>query len=216
MTDLVPANNGSTSLTPFYDQMRVAIDTAHSMDEVTVIRIEAQRAEAYARMAADYEGERKCREIRIRAERKCGEILAAMQRSKGGRPSNKNSGNVGPSFQDQREQIGVTDKKAKTYQKLASIPEDTFNELLTAPGAPPTPHGIIAADEATRTPPVKLMDKVDPRALWLWGRLLDFEREGLLDMKPKAALETMLDHMRTTTLEMAPRVADWLKELCDG
>jgi hypothetical protein len=40
--------------------------------------------------------------------------------------------------------------------------------------------------------------------------LLDFEREGLLDTDPNALTRTMLEHMQTTTKEMAPRVAAWL------
>ena len=48
------------------------------------------------------------------------------------------------------------------------------------------------------------------KALWLWGRLLDFEREGILDEDPTELFDTMLDHMKQSTLEMAPRVATWL------
>jgi hypothetical protein len=51
---------------------------------------------------------------------------------------------------------------------------------------------------------------VDKRALWLWGRLLDFEREGLLAADPNELVGTMLDHMQTTTKNLAPSVRDWL------
>jgi hypothetical protein len=54
---------------------------------------------------------------------------------------------------------------------------------------------------------------VHPLALWAWGRLLDFERMGVLDSDPEALLETMLDHMQETTQELAPQVALWLERL---
>jgi hypothetical protein len=36
---------------------------------------------------------------------------------------------------------------------------------------------------------------VSDDALWLWGRLRDFERHGLLDQDPRAVLETVLETM---------------------
>ena len=50
----------------------------------------------------------------------------------------------------------------------------------------------------------------DHKALWLWGTLKDFESEGLLDKDPNALNAAMLEHMQTTTNEIAPRVAAWL------
>ena len=66
----------------------------------------------------------------------------------------------------------------------------------------PTTSGILQAN-APR-------DKVDSRALWLWGRLQDFERDGLLELTPDQLIESMLGHMRETTRRLAPLVAAWL------
>lgn len=38
----------------------------------------------------------------------------------------------------------------------------------------------------------KKKDVVDPRALWLWGSLLDFQRNGLLDTDPAGVSSTIL------------------------
>ncbi|MFL5281887.1 MAG: hypothetical protein ACJ8AW_13070 [Rhodopila sp.] len=36
---------------------------------------------------------------------------------------------------------------------------------------------------------------VDDRALWLWRRLLDFDRLHILEADPAALFDSMLDHM---------------------
>jgi hypothetical protein len=48
------------------------------------------------------------------------------------------------------------------------------------------------------------------QALWLWGCLQDFERDGILDEDPNELIATMLDHMQTTTRDLVPRVMAWL------
>jgi hypothetical protein len=47
----------------------------------------------------------------------------------------------------------------------------------------------------------------------LWGRLLDFERDGLLDKTPADVLETMTPEMLDDTHTLAPRVARWLSKI---
>ena len=61
---------------------------------------------------------------------------------------------------------------------------------------------IVAHKEHQDAADAPVTPRIDPRALFLWGRLLDAYPKGLLD--------AMLDHMRTTTLEMAPKVRGWL------
>jgi hypothetical protein len=68
------------------------------------------------------------------------------------------------------------------------------------------PHGPLRRGVASPTP-------VDDRALWLWGRLKDFERLGVLDAEPDDLLATMLDHIGETVCELAPVVAAWLERI---
>ena len=56
-------------------------------------------------------------------------------------------------------------------------------------------------------------DKIDARAVWLWGQLRDFESEGVLDMDPNELFAKMTDNMKASTHETAPRVAAWLERL---
>jgi hypothetical protein len=45
--------------------------------------------------------------------------------------------------------------------------------------------------------------------------LQDFERDGLLAVDPNWLFDMMSDHMKETTLRLAPQVADWLRRLTD-
>lgn len=60
--------------------------------------------------------------------------------------------------------------KARAFEVYTQQAQNT-EATLTAPGPKPTTSGIIAA----HTKPT--INPVEPRALWLWGRLQDFERE---------------------------------------
>lgn len=72
-----------------YDSMVHAIAECHRVDEVKDIRDKAAALEAYARQAKNVEAERKACEIRLRAERKAGDLLASMQKA-----TNRDAGKV--------------------------------------------------------------------------------------------------------------------------
>ena len=67
-----------------YDTMCRAIALAYEVDEVKDIRDKHLAIEVYARQAQNTEAERQAREIRIRAERKAGELLARRVMATGG------------------------------------------------------------------------------------------------------------------------------------
>jgi len=188
-----------------YDAMCHAIQAAYEVDEVADIRDRAVALEHYFRLAENTEAERLACEIRLRAERKAGAILRTMQKAKGS-PGNQHTGPLTRSEGTKTlADLGITHNQSSQWQKLAEVPEAEFEAALKAPEKPTT-GGIIAG----HMPREKPRDQVDARALWLWGRLLDFEREGLLDEDPEALMASMLDHMKDATREMAPRVAAWL------
>jgi hypothetical protein len=68
----------------------------------------------------------------------------------------------------------------------------------------PTASGIIKANLPSKAKPVS------DGALWLWGRLRDFERQGFFDQRPGEILSTMTAEMLAGTRSLAPRVAAWL------
>jgi hypothetical protein len=185
--------------------MCTAIEAAYEVDEVKDIRDKALAWEIYSQQAKNVENERRACEIRLRAERKAGQLLKQMtergERARGGEAGRRES--VLTTLAD----LGVSRDQSSNWQKLADVPEDQFEVALKGLDKPTT-SGILAA--ATKAPPR------DERSLWLWGRLQDFERDGLLDLDPNDLLGIMSEHMQVTTLRLAPLVAEWLRRIGDG
>ena len=55
--------------------------------------------------------------------------------------------------------------------------------------------------------------RMDPRALWLWGRLKDFEREGILSSAPEKLLAEMTEPMRADVRRLLPLVRGFIEEM---
>jgi len=70
-----------------------------------------------------------------------------------------------------------------------------------------TTNAIIKAIREQEKPTLT----VNKRAVWLWGRLKEFERSGCLEMDPDEVLSTMSGGMPDEVHVLALRVAAWLK-----
>lgn len=107
---------------------------ARTLDDITHVRSIAKAAEEYAR--AEHlgdEAEQHAREIRVRAGRKAGELLAEMKRQgerdpgKGGdRKSQSSPTSVMPTLSD----LGITSDESSRWQNLARVPEKDFEEQV--------------------------------------------------------------------------------------
>jgi hypothetical protein len=196
-----------------YDAMCQAISAAHAVDEVKDIRDKALAIQIYARQARNVDAEGKACEIRLRAERRVGQLLKETQKAKGASESGTNRGTTRSqtaTASKKLDDIGISKDQSSRWQKLAAIPDDDFERTFAKPGQKPSTAGIIAANTP---PPEKKLSPIDPRAVWLWGRLLDFERQNVLSADPAELFGTMIDHMKVTTRELAPLVAAWLERL---
>ena len=190
-----------------YDEMCRAIDQAFEVDEVKDIRDKAMAFEAYCKQARNTEAERRACEIRLRAERKAGALLAEKERAQGRRSDLQTSSNGGAkSFKEQLDEHGISKRSAERWQQLAAVSEDEFEAALAAPEKPTTSGIITAASPSKRS-------AMDGRALWLWGRLHDFGREQVLAAEPSFLLGEMTERMREDTLRIAPQVIAWLERL---
>jgi hypothetical protein len=111
-----------------YDAMCQAIAAAYEIDEVKDIRDRAAALEYYARQSLNVEAERQCCEIRLRAERKAGRLLAKMEKAKGGRPSQETGTAMEPvsTLHDLR----ISKKHASQWQWLAAVPKLQFEAPL--------------------------------------------------------------------------------------
>jgi hypothetical protein len=55
--------------------------------------------------------------------------------------------------------------------------------------------------------------QIDLDALWLWGRLRDFESYKLLNREPREIFTAMTDSMRDDCSRIVPQVVVWLNEM---
>jgi hypothetical protein len=192
-----------------YDAMCRAIGQAYKVDEVKNIRDRAAALEYYARQSQNIEAERQCCEIRLRAERKAGHLLRQMEKVNGarGNPRGRGAPIVGgrdgtPLLAD----LGISKKQSSQWQKLAAVPEPQFEAALAGPEKPTANSILNAATPREITP-------VSDKALWLWGRLRDFARMGLLATTPAEVMTTMTPTMTDDVRAEAPRVIAWLSRI---
>lgn len=69
---------------------------------------------------------------------------------------------------------------------------------------------VSPIDEAPTFPVKKTMD---PTALWVWGRLNDFERQGVLSKSPRVLASEMTEPMRADVRRLLPLVRDFLNSM---
>jgi hypothetical protein len=191
-----------------YNEMCRAITEAYEVDEVKDIRDQAIAFEIYARQAHNVEAERKACEIRLRAERKAGALSAKLEKAQGARRDRHRATMDRSSTKaEQLHAAGVSPRQAKNWEKLAAVPDKEFEAALADRTTRPSTNGIIKMIKPPKPNPVS------KEALSLWGQLLDFERDGLLDKTPQEIMATMTPKMRDDVHAVAPRVAAWLKRI---
>lgn len=121
-----------------YEQARTALAAVHSYDEVKDIMDQAERAAVYARQANDSELIKYATEIRVRAQRRAGEMLAATPKNKGTQVcGGDDTGAPVVKASDRREvatlaDMGITKNQSSNWQALASMSDAHFEATVEA------------------------------------------------------------------------------------
>lgn len=150
-----------------YETARAALAEAHRVDEVKDIRDKAEAMAAYARQAKDSELIQYATEIKVRAERRCGELLARTaetgERAARGKPSEMSHAST-------LSDMGLTRDDSSRYQQLAAMPAEHFETAVaTAKATAGEVTTAFMLREAKRHTPPKKMSHADRQ------RLVDLE-----------------------------------------
>jgi hypothetical protein len=194
-----------------YDAMVNAIAICESADEVKDIRDKAVALEAYAKQANNMEAEHKCALIRVRAERKCGQLLRDTPKAVGaaGNSSNqhqKEVQSIDTTAPKTINEMGISKDQSSSWQKLAAVPEQEFEEAINLPGTKPSANHII------KPKPDPEPIRIDKDALWFWGLVCDLEREGRFE-RPIAELEAeWTDGMAKASDGLIIKLKKWVNE----
>lgn len=159
-----------------YEQARTALAECHRVDEVKDIRDKAEAMAAYARQAKDSELIQYATEIKVRAERKCGELLAVVERSSAGRPE-KNSSKPETNYQQALREHEIPRSTADRYQQLAAMPDAHFETAVATAKA--------TAGEVTTAFMLREAQKSKPRGKPQKGAKADAVREELKAAKER-------------------------------
>ena len=115
-----------------YNAARTALAEAHAIDEVKDIRDKSEAMAAYARQAKDTEMIKWATEIKVRAERRAGQMLAEMPKATGA----KGIGPIAVPSCDRNQttlaDIGITKNESSRWQKLAAVSEEQFEHAVAA------------------------------------------------------------------------------------
>jgi phage N-6-adenine-methyltransferase len=149
-----------------YEAARNALAECCRVDEVKVIHDKAVALQVYAKQAKDTELIGYATEIRIRAERRAGELLAAMEKNKGGW-NQRNKESCGDITEPQDDtptlaEMGISKKQSSQWQKLADLDEPEFEthvEEMKQRIVRSTTYSPERSDDEWFTPP-EIMDAV--------------------------------------------------------
>jgi site-specific DNA-methyltransferase (adenine-specific) len=143
-----------------FEAAKQALAEAHSASEVKGIRDKAEALRLYFKRQRDgLIMQNQAAEIKMRAERKAGAILADMEKAKGGGNGNNqyarsNLSPRGTGCIQTLTSLGITRNQSSRWQQVASIPEDLFEQFIQdtiQDGEELTTHGLLEFS-STRAP----------------------------------------------------------------
>ena len=146
---------------------------ARRVDEVKAIRDRAEAARVYARQARlGLEAQNDAAEIKLRAERRAGELLAAMAKHPAGRPSENRSHAATDFLPPRLEDLGISKGQSSRWQAIALVPDPVFEAHIVqtrSRGQELTTAGALKLARPYRPPyvptpvPVPAHDQLDAR-----------------------------------------------------
>lgn len=112
-------------------EARRALASAQTLEDVLGIRDQAKALEACLKIVGEsLEAANDAAEVKLRAERKAGEMLAGMEKNKGGRPPETTTSVVSVSAESLAD-LGLTPNQSSRWQREAAVDDATFENYLS-------------------------------------------------------------------------------------
>lgn len=187
-----------------YDAAKIAGRLAKAKEAHDTVLAQVYRAQAEAlliesrakmRLAEEYDAAKDADEV-----------------AKQGRPKKVEGSDLIPTIAD----IGLTKQEISDARQVRDaervspgVVARTLNEIVER-GEEPTKAKLNREIAKPKPAPKKIMDQ---KALWLWGRLNDFERDGILASDPAFLVSEMTEPMRADVKRLVPLVRAFLEQL---
>lgn len=184
-----------------YDAAKSAARIARAKQAHDTLIVEVHRSQAHA-LAIRARAEMRLAEEYDAAQDR-GEVRGANERT-ASRPEAVSAADVGLSHKEVHEARKLRDaEKAEP-----GIVQRTIDEMIEQ-GEEPT-SAALRRKIVERPVPQRTMDR---RALWLWGRLQDFERDNVISAGAEYIAREMTPAMREDVRRLTPKVIEFLTEL---
>lgn len=128
----------SAKLPVTYDEAKKALAKCHKIDECKSWKDKMQALASYAKQAGDDALFRYATQIKQRAIRRAGEILAQVEPKHTGRPSKNKALEGHNSRKKAAKTAGLSEKQKRQALQIANIPEKEFEEAIEAETLPTT------------------------------------------------------------------------------
>lgn len=107
---------------------RKALAGARTLPTIKAIRDRAEAAREYVKSASlGLDAQNRAAEIKLRAERKAGKLLAQLVFSRGGRPTGKNQPTKATSLRT----LGINKSQSSRWQLEASVSDEVFEKYIS-------------------------------------------------------------------------------------
>lgn len=128
------------------EEARALLAQCRRVDEAKQIRDQAQAIGAYLRQQRASEGvQNDAAEIKLRAERRLGELIAEQDKHKGGGDTRKHKSQRATSAPPTLKDLGITKSQSSRWQDIAKVPEKKFDAFISdtrAKGGEVTTSGL--------------------------------------------------------------------------
>jgi hypothetical protein len=183
----------------YFDRARAALAKSIDLDELKSIRDKAEALRNYAGQATEMG--RRCTELRLRAERRLGELLAGTVRR--GKPQ------MSPDVTFKLRDLGITRNQSAKWQSAATLPAADFERYVTT-NREPTTAGLLKLvhehrrAEAAAGGPRSGGHILTAPASTLWQRLDDASVDLFLTDPPYSEIDLYRDLAELAACKLKP------------